>query len=204
MGGRKDLSPTGKTVPVWENFPSLGKFFHLGKIFIVWKKFHSLGKFSKGLVHRFLKLTSFIVEQEGVLAERLQLVVSEGLVPRFLKVTSFTVEQEGVLAERPTLIRTPDQPVKKWVRMDEVLGSAIAFKKPGADHNLRTCLPFWESKKHFPIWENISQTATTLFGNIFSCPPCLALKKASSMGNLFPIWENAKKKILFCDNILPI
>eukprot|EP00808_Paulinella_micropora_P015234 g46094.t1 len=36
----------------------------------------------------------------------LQLVVSEGLVPRFLKVTSFTVEQEGVLAERPTLIRT--------------------------------------------------------------------------------------------------
>eukprot|EP00808_Paulinella_micropora_P025674 g6115.t1 len=88
--------------------------------------------------------SSFVILRDNtycLVHSGLQLVVSKGLVPRFLKVTSFTVEQEGVLAERPTLIRTPDQPVKKWVRMDEVLGSAIAFKKPGADHNLRILIP---------------------------------------------------------------
>eukprot|EP00808_Paulinella_micropora_P005604 g10655.t1 len=88
--------------------------------------------------------SSFVILKDNtycLVHSGLQLVVSEGLVPRFLKVTSFTVEQEGVLAERPTLIRIPDQPVKKWVRMDEVLGSAIAFKKPGADHNLRILIP---------------------------------------------------------------
>eukprot|EP00808_Paulinella_micropora_P017565 g56954.t1 len=58
------------------------------------------------------------------------LVVSEGDVPRFLKVTVFEMHQKGILGESVTIIRPPVRPVYKWVRLDIVVCSVVAFRQP--------------------------------------------------------------------------
>lgn len=60
----------------------------------------------------------------------LQLLVSEGEVPRFLKVTVFEMHQKGILGESVTIIRPPVYRVWKWIRLDDVLCSVVAFRQP--------------------------------------------------------------------------
>jgi len=63
----------------------------------------------------------------------LQLLVTEGLVPRFLKVTFFVVERKGILGQSPTIIRPSDDEEEKWIRMDDIVCSVIAFRQPLRD-----------------------------------------------------------------------
>eukprot|EP00808_Paulinella_micropora_P007627 g34164.t1 len=51
-------------------------------------------------------------------------------VPRFLKVTVFEMHQKGILGESVTIIRPPVRPVYKWVRLDSVVCSIVAFRQP--------------------------------------------------------------------------
>eukprot|EP00808_Paulinella_micropora_P028531 g23013.t1 len=140
--------------------------------------------------------TSFVILRDNtycLVHSGLQLVVSEGLKPRFLKVTSFIVEQEGVLAERPTRIRPPDRPVKKWARMDEVLGSAVAFKKPDFCECLGNIFSIWN---YFPnlgkssqTWEYFPKTGKYFprLGKYFLLRE--NFKSNLYLGTCFPFWE---------------